>query len=92
MAKKLLLTVCTGNTCRSPMAQVILQRIISRKGLAGQYRVESGGLDAVEGLPASTYAQAAAAQIGLDLSSHRARAITRGQLLEAETIYVMRCV
>src|SRR5690348_8008999 len=46
---KRILFVCTGNTCRSPMAEAMLRSIAKQEGL--QLRVQSAGVSAVNGLP-----------------------------------------
>lgn len=68
---KKLLFVCTGNTCRSPMAEVIFNSLAEEKDL--DWRAESAGIAAVGGRPASANAIEAVAEIGLDLSLHRTR-------------------
>ena len=85
--KKLLLAVCTGNTCRSPMAAAVLNRILTEKGLP--YRAESAGIAAFNGQAASVNAIEAAKMTGLDLSGHRSRRLTPELLGEAERIFVM---
>ena len=52
------LILCTGNTCRSPMAAAILQRILKEKGDTTS-EVISAGLQALDGLPANPNAVAA---------------------------------
>ena len=66
-----ILFVCTGNTCRSPMAAVIFNSIAAEKGL--DWFAESAGVAAVGDRPASANAIKAVAEIGLDLSAHRTR-------------------
>ena len=68
---KKILFVCTGNTCRSPMAAVIFNAIAAEKGL--DYYAESAGVAAVGDRPASANAIKAVAEIGLDLSAHVTR-------------------
>lgn len=68
---KKLLFVCTGNTCRSPMAEVIFNSLAEEKGL--DWRAESAGVAAVGERPASQNAIQAVAEIGLDLNMHRTR-------------------
>ena len=68
---KKLLFVCTGNTCRSPMAEVIFNSLAEQKGL--DWRAESAGVAAVAERPASQNAIQAVAEIGLDLNMHRTR-------------------
>lgn len=70
MMKKILF-VCTGNTCRSPMAAAIFNSLAAQKGL--DYVAESAGVAAVGDRPASENAVKAMAEIGIDLSTHRTR-------------------
>ncbi len=68
--------LCTGNTCRSPMAEVLLRHMLcSAVGYRGQgdppgFRIHSGGVAASGGQPASENAIAVMAARGLDLGSH----------------------
>ena len=68
---KKLLFVCTGNTCRSPMAEVIFNALAKQKNL--DWTAESAGVAAVGDRPASDNAIKAVAELGLDLSAHRTR-------------------
>ncbi len=67
------LFVCSGNTCRSPLAAAIFARVAEEEGL--EVEVDSAGLEAVPGLPASEEAVAVAEEMGLDLSGHRSKGI-----------------
>ena len=67
--------VCTGNTCRSPMAAAIARRIIAEEGIGG-VTVGSAGTAAWPGAPASGGALRAAARAGLDLGSHESVLLT----------------
>jgi len=87
--KKKLLVVCTGNTCRSPMAAAVLRKMLAEKGLSGEYTADSAGVAAFDFQPASENAVLAAKEEGLDLSEHRARRITMEDLDEAELVFVM---
>jgi len=69
---KKILFLCTGNTCRSPMAQGIFNRLLAERGLDG-YTCESAGLMAFAGDPAEPNAIAAAAEHGADITAHRSR-------------------
>jgi protein-tyrosine-phosphatase len=51
-----ILFVCTGNTCRSPMAEALLRKLAKERGL--QIEVSSAGVAATEGVPISRYAAA----------------------------------
>lgn len=65
-----ILLVCTGNTCRSPMAAVILRRKLKERGWPG-VEVRSAGVGAFPGEPANEEAVRAAARRDLDLTEHR---------------------
>lgn len=83
-----LLFVCTGNTCRSPMAEVIAQALLRQRGHTG-ILVESAGVAAVEGIQASRGAMRAAERAELDLSQHRARQLTAERLEAADVVLAM---
>ena len=65
---------CTGNTCRSPMAAGLMNKIAIEEDL--DVRIESAGLFAAEGSPASDEAIEAMKKYDVDLSDHRAKQIT----------------
>lgn len=67
------LFVCTGNTCRSPMAEGVFRRLVGIDHMEERVFCQSAGLSAVDGMPASENAVKAAAENGVDLSRHRAR-------------------
>ena len=67
--------VCTGNTCRSPMAEVIARRIVAERRIRN-VTVGSAGSAAWPGDPASTGAREAVREAGLDLESHRSMPLT----------------
>jgi protein-tyrosine-phosphatase len=80
------LFVCTGNSCRSPMAEILF-----RARIAGRLPWESvsAGVSAPRGLPASDGAIRALAEIGLDASSHRTQPVSRPLVEQAEWIIPM---
>ena len=83
-----ILFVCTGNTCRSPLAEVIARRIIAERGIAG-VSVGSAGVAARDGAPASDGARVAAAEAGLDLEDHRSTVLTESHVAAADLALCM---
>ncbi len=86
---KTLLFVCTGNTCRSPMAEAFCRKLIEEKGLSGEISCMSAGLAANPGEPASGNAVEAMREAGLDLSLHRAQPLTAQMIAQADEIWVL---
>jgi protein-tyrosine phosphatase len=80
-----ILTVCVGNICRSPMAEVILAHRLADRGV----KVESAGIAALVGRPADELAQELMRERDLDLSQHRARQLTTAMLRDFELVLVM---
>ena len=83
-----LLFVCTGNTCRSPMAAAIARRLVAERGLQG-VEASSAGTGALDGAGASDGALLVAMEQGLDLAPHRSRALTRELVADADLVLVM---
>jgi protein-tyrosine-phosphatase len=83
-----LLIVCTGNTCRSPMAEVIARQKVSELGWA-HVEVGSAGVGAFQGSPASGGAVRAAAVSGLDLSTHQSTQLTSSAVASSDLILTM---
>lgn len=80
----MVLVVCTGNICRSPIAQAWLA-----SQLHGAADVQSAGTSALVGSPADPSAVQVCRDAGLDLASHRARQITPELLRAANLVLVM---
>ena len=62
-----LIFVCTGNTCRSPMAEVLFTHLLRQKRKLSAYDVSGAGLDAAAGAPMTDNAAAAVKQLGVPL-------------------------
>lgn len=83
------LFVCTGNTCRSPMAEALAGKILCSFNLAEKIEVSSAGLDAFPGAAASRQACAVLKEEGIDLSGHRARQLNEEMVRQADLILTM---
>src|SRR5881296_487793 len=83
---KTILFVCTGNVCRSPMAEGLFRH--AAKG-RGDFRVFSAGVGAIEGQPPSAYAVQALRELGIDISQQRSRMLTADVVNEADYIFGM---
>lgn len=86
---KNVLFVCTGNICRSPLAEVLLREHVSREGFDGRVQVSSAGTYALNGNKATGSAVQAAAGWGLDLSAHRAREVSKRIMEESDLVLGM---
>jgi glycine hydroxymethyltransferase len=83
---KTVLFVCTGNVCRSPMAEGIFHQAVQGRG---DYRVLSAGLGAAEGQPPSPFAVQAVKELGIDISGARSRMLTAELVQQADYIFGM---
>lgn len=84
-----ILFICTGNTCRSPMAEGILKDKIAKCGKNDVIRVVSAGLSARPGDRPSPNAVAALSKEGVDISAHRARRLDLAMLKDSDLALTM---
>jgi len=83
---KTILFICTGNVCRSPMAEALFRRAVERRG---DFRVLSAGLGAVDGQPPTAHSVTAMRELGVDISGQRSRALTADLLRQADFVFGM---
>src|SRR5664279_2972193 len=83
-----ILFVCTGNTCRSPMAGAYFKNLCEKSGRS-DITVETAGTFAGEGEPASTQSTAVMKEYGIDLSAHKSSRLTKDKLNAADLIVAM---
>lgn len=78
--------VCTGNTCRSPMAEGFFKTICAD---SGTFDVRSRGIHAADGMSASEYSVIAASELGSDIKDHASHQITQADVSWADFIFTM---
>jgi len=83
---KTILFICTGNVCRSPMAEALFRRATAGRG---DFRVLSAGLGAVDGQPPTQHSVTAMRELGVDISAQRSRALTANLLQQADYVFGM---
>ncbi|MBQ8761916.1 MAG: low molecular weight protein arginine phosphatase [Clostridia bacterium] len=84
---KTVLFVCTGNTCRSPMAVSILKSMLKEKEIKA--KVLSAGISVNEGEPMAENACVALKKLGIRKSKHTATQITKQNLEKCDLILTM---
>lgn len=80
-----ILFVCTGNTCRSPMAAGIFAQLAEQEK-PGRFHISGAGISAQEGKPASANAVQVCREIGVDLEHHASHRLTGDDLAAADLI------
>jgi len=83
---KTILFICTGNICRSPMAEGLFRHVTRGRD---EYRVVSAGLGALDGQPPSAHSVAAMRELGIDISRQRSRMLTADLVKQADLILGM---
>ena len=95
---RILLFVCTGNSCRSVMAKALCERLLRERGLFGgdpatppskRIFVMSAGVGAVEGMPATFETRSVLRNLDADIAGHRSTRLTEEMVRHAELIFVM---
>ena len=88
--------VCSGNTCRSPMAEAFCKKTLANKlGCTVDrlsdfgYKVSSGGVMAPVAQPASPGCIEVCGEAGIDISGHSTAGLTEADIIECDLIYVM---
>jgi glycine hydroxymethyltransferase len=83
--RRTILFVCTGNTCRSPMAVGLVKKLAG----AEKYILLSAGTASGEGMPPSSHAREVMEEEGVDISDHRSRMLDADLLEQADDVLVM---
>ncbi len=88
--KKNILFVCTGNSCRSVMAEGYFNRSVEEQ--ANKFLIGSAGVGAMDGYPASEETIRVMREHDIDVSGHRSRRLTAAMVRAADKIFVMEAM
>jgi RpiB/LacA/LacB family sugar-phosphate isomerase len=80
---KTILFVCTGNVCRSPMAEGLFRHMTA----GSAYKCLSAGVGAMDGMPASAHSVRAMRELGIDISRHRSQSLTAELVNRSDYIF-----
>jgi protein-tyrosine phosphatase len=83
-----ILFVCSGNTCRSPLAAAIARKLAAERGLM-DVEIQSAGTGAFPNSPASEGTMLVSVERGLDVASHRAQMLTKELVDQSDVILTM---
>lgn len=83
-----ILFVCTGNTCRSPLAEAIARKVAIERGLTDVEAI-SAGTSAHDGSPASDGSLLVGMERNMDLGGHSAQTLSRELVKEADLVLAM---
>lgn len=83
------LFVCTGNLCRSPLAQAMLSAAVAARGLSAQVTATSAGTHARDGQQCPAPLLEVATRYGLDLAAHRSRRFVEADFTEQDLIVAL---
>ncbi len=81
--------ICTGNTCRSPVAETLFRKILQRKEMDQHVRVSSAGIQANAGMPASDGAKKIAKAFDFSLDEFTSKQVDEDFLEDVHLIFVM---
>lgn len=84
------LFVCLGNICRSPMAEGVFRQVVADAGMSDFFRIDSSGTGSWHvGRPPDIRAQQALGMRGIDISTQRARQVTRDDFKTFDLVVAM---
>lgn len=89
MNVKKILFVCTGNSCRSVMAQEVMRHMVKRAAADSSIVIESAGVFAIQGMLPSQETVRVLKESGIHCSDHKARLLTAEMVREADLIFTM---